>query len=111
MPHPAAVNDETFDEKVLQAERPVLVDFTAAWCVPCQMIVPVIEDVSAAYAGKVDVFTMDVDANPKTRERFGVRGIPRFIVFKNGQIAASLHSALTSRSAFAAALDKALEAV
>ncbi|MEE8442604.1 MAG: thioredoxin [Dehalococcoidia bacterium] len=85
MGHPIAVTDEEFDEQVLKASVPVLVDFWAEWCAPCKMIAPIVEDLANEYDGKVSFFKMDVDSNPETSLKFGIRSIPTLLVFKNGK--------------------------
>ncbi len=85
MAHPIAVTDEDFDEQVLKASVPVLVDFWAEWCAPCKMIAPIVEDLAKEYDGKVSFFKMDVDSNPETSLKFGIRSIPTLLVFKDGK--------------------------
>ena len=80
------VSDADFEEKVLKSDKPVLVDFWAAWCGPCRMMAPVVDEVAEAYAGKVVVAKMNVDDNPQTPAKYGVRGIPNLKLFKNGQV-------------------------
>ncbi len=79
------VNDENFDEEVLQSDIPVLVDFWAEWCGPCKVVGPTIEALASDYQGKVKVAKLDVDSSPEAAGRFGVRSIPTLIVFKNGK--------------------------
>ena len=80
------VSDESFDREVLQAELPVLIDFWAPWCGPCKAIGPVVDELAKEYAGKLKVVKMNVDDNPQTPSKYGVRGIPNLILFKGGQV-------------------------
>lgn len=84
MSKPMEVNDSTFDQVVLKAKTPVLVDFWAAWCGPCRMVAPVVEELAGEYEGKVTVAKLNVDENPKTASQFGIMSIPTLIIFKNG---------------------------
>ncbi|RME39850.1 MAG: thioredoxin [Thermoflexia bacterium] len=79
------VTDATFEQEVLQSPIPTLVDFWAAWCGPCRMIAPIVEDIAQEFEGRVAVVKMDVDANPKTPARLGILGIPTLILFKDGK--------------------------
>jgi thioredoxin 1 len=81
------VSDATFENEVLQSEQPVLVDFWASWCGPCRAVSPIVEDVAASYEGKLKVMKMNVDQNNQTPARYGIRGIPALLIFKNGRIA------------------------
>ena len=85
MSKPIAITDASFETDVIQASRPVLVDFWATWCSPCLMIAPILEEIASAYADQVTVAKLDVDTNPATPPKFGVMGIPTLILFKNGK--------------------------
>jgi thioredoxin 1 len=78
--------DGNFEPEILKSEIPAVVDFWAPWCGPCQVIAPVIEELAKEYAGKVKVAKMNVDENPATPSRYGIRGIPTVILFKEGQV-------------------------
>lgn len=80
------VGDDSFDREVLASSTPVLIDFWAPWCAPCRAIAPVVEEIAREYAGKLKVMKMNVDDNPKTPSRYGVRGIPNLILFHGGQV-------------------------
>ncbi|MFM8411469.1 MAG: thioredoxin, partial [Alphaproteobacteria bacterium] len=88
------VSDATFDAEVLRSATPVLIDFWAPWCGPCRAIAPVVEELAREYAGKVKVVKMNVDDNPQTPAKYGVRGIPNLIVFKGGQVAEQIVGAV-----------------
>ena len=89
------VSDASFQADVLDATAPVLVDFWAEWCGPCKMIAPILEEVAGAYQGKIQVAKVNVDDNRDVPAKFGIRGIPTLIMFKDGQIAATKVGALT----------------
>ncbi|WP_290612560.1 thioredoxin TrxA [Arsukibacterium sp. UBA3155] len=89
------VSDDSFETDVLKAEAPVLVDFWAEWCGPCKMIAPILEDVAVEYSGKVSIAKVNIDQNPNTPPKFGIRGIPTLLLFKNGQVAATKVGALS----------------
>ncbi len=80
------ITDATFDEVVLKSDKPVLVDFWAAWCGPCRMVGPVIEEIATEYEGKAVVGKVDVDANQEFAAKYGVRNIPTVLLFKNGEV-------------------------
>ena len=86
MSKPEAITDDTFEAKVCQAEKPVLVDFWADWCGPCNMIAPTLEEIAAKHSDELTVLKLDVDANPESAIQLGVLGIPTLILFKNGQV-------------------------
>ena len=83
------VTDASFEQDVLKATKPVLVDFWAEWCGPCRQIAPFLEDLSAELGDRIEVRKLNVDENPQTPGRYGVRGIPTLMVFKGGQVAAT----------------------
>jgi len=85
----ASVNDDDFEETVLKSAEPVLVDFWAEWCGPCKMIAPILDAVSEEYAGRLTVAKLNIDDNPVTPQKYGVRGIPTLILFKNGEVEAT----------------------
>ncbi|MEO3435056.1 thioredoxin TrxA [Inquilinus sp. CAU 1745] len=89
-----AVTDSSFDSDVLKADGPVLVDFWAEWCGPCKMIAPALEDLATELNGKVTVAKINIDDNPGTPSKYGVRGIPTLMMFKDGQVAATKIGAL-----------------
>jgi len=101
------VSDAEFEDKVLQSEVPVLVDFWAEWCGPCKMIAPVLEEIAGEYAGKMQIAKLNIDENPATPPRYGIRGIPTLMLFKNGNVEATKVGAV-SKSQLAAFIDSNL---
>ncbi len=89
------VTDASFEEDVLNAELPVLVDYWAEWCGPCKMIAPVLEEIAETYAGKVKICKLNIDENTDTPPKFGIRGIPTLMLFKNGNVEATKVGALS----------------
>jgi thioredoxin 1 len=84
-----AISDSSFENDVVESKIPVLVDFWAQWCGPCKAIAPILEDLAQKYTDKVKIVKLDVDSNPATPPKFGVRGIPTLILFKDGQVKAT----------------------
>ena len=84
MTAPLAVTDSDFEQEVLESETPVLVDFWAEWCAPCKMVAPVLDDLANEYDGKIKFTKVDVDTNPETAMKYGIRSIPTLLVFKGG---------------------------
>ena len=101
------LTDETFEEEVLQSNLPVLVDYWAEWCGPCKMIAPILDSLTAEYAGKLKISKLNIDDNQKTPQQYGVRGIPTLMIFKNGNVEATKVGAL-SKSQLTAFIDSNL---
>ena len=98
------VTDDTFEQEVLNADRPVLLDYWAEWCGPCKMIAPIIDEIASEYDDSVKVCKMDIDASPNTPRKYGVRGIPTLMLFKDGDVDSTRVGAL-SKSQLKAFLD------
>lgn len=103
--HIAYVTDDSFESEVLKSTQPVLVDYWAEWCGPCKMIAPILDEIAEQYAGKVKVAKLNIDENPATPPRYGIRGIPTLMLFKNGNVEATKVGAL-SKSQLTAFLDQ-----
>lgn len=101
------ITDATFDSEVLKADKPVLVDFWADWCGPCKMIAPILDDVSKDYADKLKVAKLNIDENPATPPKYGIRGIPTLMIFKSGNVEATKVGAV-SKSQLTAFIDSNL---
>jgi thioredoxin 1 len=101
------ITDDTFEAEVLKAEQPVLVDYWAEWCGPCRMIAPILDEVAADYAGRVKICKLNVDENQTTPPKYGIRGIPTLMLFRNGKVEATKVGAV-SKSQLVAFLDGGL---
>ena len=105
--HVLDVSDDSFEQQVLQSDKPVLVDFWAQWCAPCRMLAPTVEAVAEKYAGNATVVKLNVDDNPSVSQRYGIKGIPTLILFKNGKEEERVVGA-TSKEAISRMIDKHL---
>ncbi|HCY12694.1 MAG TPA: thiol reductase thioredoxin [Gammaproteobacteria bacterium] len=101
------VSDDSFEQEVLESEKPVLIDYWAEWCGPCKMIAPVLDELADEYADKVQVAKLNIDDNPATPPKYGIRGIPTLMLFKNGEVEATKVGAV-SKTQLAAFLDEHL---
>jgi thioredoxin 1 len=106
-PHIINTTDATFMSDVLKSDKPVLLDFWAEWCGPCKMIAPILDELAGSYADRVRIAKINIDENPQTPPKYGIRGIPTLILFKNGTVEAQKVGAV-SRSQLAAFLDSHL---
>ena len=98
------VTDDTFEEEVLNSGAPVLVDYWADWCGPCKMIAPVLDEIADEYEGKLKITKLNIDENPNTPPRYGIRGIPTLMLFKDGEVEATKVGAV-SKSQLTAFID------
>ena len=98
-------SDSSFDADVLQSQTPVLLDFWAEWCAPCKMIAPILDEIASEYGGRVRVAKLNIDENPQTPPKYGVRGIPALMLFKNGSVEAQRVGVL-SKTQLTAFLDE-----
>ena len=101
------VTDSSFEEEVLNTSEPVLVDYWAEWCGPCKMIGPVLEEIANEYSGKIKIAKLNIDENPATPPKYGIRGIPTLMLFKNGNVEATKVGAV-SKSQLSAFIDSNL---
>jgi thioredoxin 1 len=100
-----AVTDDSFESDVLQSDKPVLVDYWAEWCGPCKMIAPILEEIAPDYADKIKIAKLNIDDNPNTPPKYGIRGIPTLMLFKAGAVDATKVGAL-SKSQLTAFIDE-----
>ncbi len=105
--HIVYVTDDTFTDEVLKADLPVLVDYWAEWCSPCKMITPILDEIAQEYVGKLNIAKLNIDENPNTPPKYGIRGIPTLMLFKGGQVEATKVGAL-SKSQLTAFIDSNL---
>lgn len=103
----AHVNDDEFENQVLNSSEPVLVDFWAEWCGPCKMIAPLLDEVASTYAGRLKVAKVNIDQNQKTPRSYNVRGIPTLMIFKDGKVQATQIGAV-NKSQLTQLIDKAI---
>lgn len=102
-----AITDATFEEVVLKSDKPVMVDFWAAWCGPCRMVAPIIDQISEEYEGKAVIGKVDVDANQEFAAKYGVRNIPTVLTFKNGEVV-NRQVGVAPKATYASSLDAVL---
>ncbi len=102
-----AVTDDSFEEEVLNSEQPVLVDYWAEWCGPCKMIAPILDEIASEYGDKIKIAKLNIDENQNTPPKYGIRGIPTLMIFKNGNVEATKVGAV-SKSQLAAFIDSTI---
>ena len=107
-PHIVHTSDSTFAQDVLKSEKPVLLDFWAEWCGPCKMIAPILDEIAGEYQDRLRIAKLNIDENPQTPPKYGIRGIPTLILFKNGTVHAQKVGAL-SKSQLSAFLESNLD--
>ncbi|MEJ2593203.1 MAG: thioredoxin TrxA [Candidatus Thiodiazotropha sp.] len=105
--HIVHVTDDSFESEVLKSSEPVLIDYWAEWCGPCKMIAPVLDEIASEYTGRLKVAKLNIDDNPNTPPRYGIRGIPTLMLFKNGEVEATKVGAV-SKSQLVAFIDSNL---
>jgi thioredoxin 1 len=108
--HIVHTSDASFDQDVLKAGKPVLLDFWAEWCGPCKMIAPILDEIASEYKDRLQIAKLNIDENPQTPPKFGIRGIPTLILFKNGSVEAQKVGAV-SKSQLSAFLENNLDPV
>ena len=101
------ITDSSFEQEVLQNDIPVLVDYWAEWCGPCKMIAPILDEIAADYQGKLKITKLNIDENPATPPKFGIRGIPTLMIFKGGDVQSTKVGAL-SKSQLTAFIDQSI---
>lgn len=101
------ITDSSFEQEVLQSDIPVLVDYWAEWCGPCKMIAPILDEIAADYEGKLKITKLNIDENPATPPKFGIRGIPTLMIFKGGDVQSTKVGAL-SKSQLTAFIDQSI---
>jgi thioredoxin 1 len=101
------VTDDTFEEEIVKSDGPVLVDYWADWCGPCKMIAPILDEIADEYTGRLKIAKLNIDENPVTPPKFGIRGIPTLMLFKNGNVEATKVGAV-SKSQLTAFIDSNL---
>lgn len=101
------ITDSSFEQEVLQSDVPVLVDYWAEWCGPCKMIAPILDEIAADYQGKLKITKLNIDENPATPPKFGIRGIPTLMIFKGGDVQSTKVGAL-SKSQLTAFIDQSI---